>query len=140
MAEAAVLLLVVGLAATLTGQSPQDTGTDGADGGRPYVADQFLGPYHVIVSLTPRAVGPNSLTVDFHGVSQGGETPPATVEAVLALAGGPGERYGLTNSAGSRFVGESLEISGPGEWTLAIEFTSAGGETVSGAFPVRVAE
>jgi copper transport protein len=140
LAEAAALLLVVGLAATLTGQSPQDTGTDNAAAGRPYVADQFLGPYHVVVSLTPRAVGTNTLTVDFHGVSEGGETPPEAAEAVLSLADGPEGRYVLTNTAGSRFVGEGLEIGGPGDWTLTIELTLEGGETVSGAFPVRVNE
>jgi hypothetical protein len=138
--EIGVLAVVFGLTATLTGQSPAGSGDSEAAVSAPYVSDQFLGPYHVVVTLAPRQVGTNTLTVDFHAISEEGETAPIAATATLTRADGTGEPVSesLGNTAGSRFVGEGIAIPAAGEWTLRLEVEVSEEETGTAEFRVGI--
>jgi hypothetical protein len=104
------------------------------------VSDQFVGPYHVVVSLTPRQVGTNSLTVDFHAISEEGETPPvaATAEFVVGDAAAGTLVYVLENTAGSRFAARTVELTIEGEWKLRLRVQIGESEQEEATFTIRI--
>jgi copper transport protein len=139
--EIGALICVVGLTATLTGQPPGSArNSDQTAGSAPYVSDQFVGPYHVVVSLAPRQVGTNSLTVDFHAISEEGETPPvaATAEFVVGDAAAGTLVYVLENTAGSRFAARTVELTIEGEWKLRLRVQIGESEQEEATFTIRI--
>jgi hypothetical protein len=107
--------------------------------GSPFVRDQFLGPYHVVVSLEPGRAGRNTLGVDFHGFSEGGETPPVAVNASFETTDGKAGPLAseLTLVDGPHWEGRiDLPLTGTWEMTLKVRVTEFDEEKLEFRIPI----
>ncbi len=135
--EVVALLVVIGVTASLTGRSPE--GESQVPIGSPFVRDQFLGPYHVVVSLEPGRAGRNTLGVDFHGFSEGGETPPVAVNASFETTDGKAGPLTseLTLVDGPHWEGRiDLPLTGTWEMTLKVRVTEFDEEKLEFRIPI----
>lgn len=139
-AEVVALIVVVGVTATLVGQSPVAPRADAPEV-PPELFDGSIGPYHFVFGTTPARPGENDITIDFHIL---GDTATDTPSAVQLSISRPGRSDApvvveLREVGPGRFIADEVEFPAAGTWNVTMNIEVPGSDDATLTVPLEIA-